>query len=87
MRRFARVTARDDEARFAANLIATVASGLEIPWGMVFLDRDRILLTEKPGRMRIVEKGALLPGQLIAFSSRATSPATLTLRCSASRAT
>jgi len=44
--------------------VTTVASGLEIPWGMVFLDRDRILVTEKPGRMRIVEKGALLPGKV-----------------------
>ncbi len=40
--------------------VTTVASGLEIPWGMTFLDRDRILLTEKTGRMRIVEKGTLL---------------------------
>ena len=41
--------------------IVTVASGLDTPWGMTFLDRDRILLTEKPGRMRIVEGGKLLP--------------------------
>jgi glucose/arabinose dehydrogenase len=41
--------------------VTTVASGLEIPWGMTWLDADRILLTEKPGRMRIVEKGSLLP--------------------------
>src|SRR4051794_36937502 len=41
--------------------VVTVASGLDIPWGMAFLDRDRILLTEKPGRMRIIEGGKLLP--------------------------
>ena len=44
--------------------VTTVASGLETPWGMIFLDKDRILLTEKPGRMRIVEHGALLPGKV-----------------------
>lgn len=41
--------------------IVSIATGLEIPWGMTFLDRNRILLTEKPGRMRIVESGRLLP--------------------------
>jgi glucose/arabinose dehydrogenase len=40
--------------------VTAVATGLDVPWGMMFLDRDRILLTEKAGRMRIVEKGALL---------------------------
>ena len=41
--------------------VTTVASGLEIPWGMTWLDRDRILVTEKPGRIRVIEKGKLLP--------------------------
>ena len=41
--------------------VTTVANGLEIPWGMTFLDRDRILVTEKAGRLRVVEKGKLLP--------------------------
>jgi glucose/arabinose dehydrogenase len=40
--------------------MTVVAGGLDTPWGMTFLDRDRILLTEKAGRMRIVEKGTLL---------------------------
>ena len=41
--------------------IVPVASGLDTPWGMTFLDRDRILVTEKPGRLRVVEGGKLLP--------------------------
>ena len=41
--------------------VSTVANGLQTPWGMTFLDRDRILVTEKPGRIRVVEKGKLLP--------------------------
>lgn len=47
----------------AASLrVVTVASGLENPWGMVFLPDGRILVTERPGRMRVVARdGALSP--------------------------
>lgn len=42
--------------------VVEVARGLEHPWGMAFLPDDRILVTERPGRLRIVEKdGALSP--------------------------
>ena len=33
----------------------TVASGLEHPWAVAFLPEGRFLVTERPGRMRIVE--------------------------------
>ena len=33
----------------------TIASGLENPWGLAFLPDGRYLVTERPGRMRIVE--------------------------------
>jgi glucose/arabinose dehydrogenase len=47
----------------AGNLSAqTVASGLVHPWGLVFLPDGRMLVTERPGRMRIVTKeGQLSP--------------------------
>src|SRR5688572_23990214 len=34
---------------------------LELPWGMAFLPDGRLLITEKPGRLRIFDKGALSP--------------------------
>ncbi len=39
----------------------TVVEGLANPWGAAFLPDGRILLTEREGRLRIVEKGQLLP--------------------------
>ncbi len=41
--------------------IEIIASGLEHPWGMAFLPDGRILVTERPGRLRIIEGGKLLP--------------------------
>jgi glucose/arabinose dehydrogenase len=32
-----------------------VAGKLESPWGLAFVDKGRMLVTEKPGRMRLVE--------------------------------
>jgi aldose sugar dehydrogenase len=36
-----------------------LATGLEIPWGVAFLPDGRILVTERPGRVRLVEDGEL----------------------------
>ncbi|SFU27660.1 Glucose/arabinose dehydrogenase, beta-propeller fold [Polaromonas sp. YR568] len=36
----------------------TVAAGLENPWGVAFLPEGRFLVTERPGRMRVIAPGA-----------------------------
>ncbi len=38
----------------------TVVSGLEHPWGLAFLPDGRILVTERPGRLRIVDTSGRL---------------------------
>ncbi len=39
--------------------IETVAAGLEVPWGFAWLPNKDLLVTERPGRVRIVESGKL----------------------------
>ncbi len=41
-----------------------VASGLRNPWSMAFLPDGRVLVTERPGTVRIIEKGKLLEAPL-----------------------
>lgn len=41
--------------------VVTVVDGLEVPWSIAFLPGGDMLVTERPGRLRIVRDGALLP--------------------------
>lgn len=40
--------------------VVTVVEGLNTPWGMAFLPNGDILVTERPGNLRLVRKGELL---------------------------
>src|SRR5512142_2709059 len=40
--------------------VETVAGGLMHPWSLAFLPDGRMLVTERPGRMRIVTRGGEL---------------------------
>jgi glucose/arabinose dehydrogenase len=52
-----------------------VASGLEAPWALAFAPDGRIFVTERPGRIRVIEKGALrsAPWATVNVTSRAES--------------
>lgn len=53
-------------------LVETVVEGVETPWSIAFLPDGRMLVTEKVGRLRVVENGRLLPpiGDLPAVSAQ-----------------
>jgi aldose sugar dehydrogenase len=50
--------AGDQTAKFR---VETVATGLEVPWGFAWLENGDMLVTERPGRVRIIEGGKLRP--------------------------
>lgn len=43
------------DSRWATVQVETIAEGLAHPWGLAFLGSGRLLITERPGHMRIVE--------------------------------
>lgn len=47
---------QSDKARFR---LETVASGLEHPWSIAFLPDGRQLVTERAGRLRVIQNGSL----------------------------
>ncbi len=50
-------------------VVETVASGLEHPWGLAFLPDGRMLVTERPGRLRIVSSDGALSRPLTGLPS------------------
>lgn len=44
--------------------VEAVAENLEVPWSIVFAPDDRIFVTERPGRVRVIENGRLKPEPL-----------------------
>jgi glucose/arabinose dehydrogenase len=50
-----------DSGSLSSYRVVTVAEGLVNPWAVAFLPGGDMLVTERPGRLRIVRDGALLP--------------------------
>jgi glucose/arabinose dehydrogenase len=59
--------------------IEKVVGGLEVPWSIVWAPDGRMIFTERPGRVRVFEKGALNPKPLfvVAGSSKSRARAAL----------
>src|SRR3989344_4936720 len=55
-----------------AYTVEEVAHGLEVPWGILFTSPTRMLVTERPGRIRIIENGTLLEKPLHTFPEVST---------------
>jgi aldose sugar dehydrogenase len=48
--------------------IEKVAGGLEVPWSIVWAPDGRMIFTERPGRVRVIENGTLRPKPLFVVS-------------------
>ncbi|HTO04719.1 MAG TPA: PQQ-dependent sugar dehydrogenase, partial [Opitutus sp.] len=44
--------------------IEVVAEGFDVPWSIAFLPDGRLLVTERVGRLRVIENGALQPAPI-----------------------
>ncbi len=57
--------------------VETVVSGLEAPWEVAFAPDGRVFLTERPGRVRVLVDGQLVPDPLLTLPVAATGEAGL----------
>jgi glucose/arabinose dehydrogenase len=48
--------------------VETFVDGLEVPWSMAFTSPTRLLVTERPGRVRVVDRGRLVSRPLAVLS-------------------
>ena len=47
--------------------VVTVAEGLDHPWSLAWLPSGEMLVTERPGRLRLVRNGTLVPDPIEGF--------------------
>ena len=47
--------------------VEVLAEGLEIPWGLSILPNGDLLVTERPGRVRLVQDGEVVPEPVLEF--------------------
>lgn len=52
--------------------VSIVATGLEVPWSIAFAPDGRILITERPGRLRVIAGGKLQAEPLFTFPNVST---------------
>ncbi len=45
--------------------VDVVAEGLDVPWAIDFIGHNKALITERSGRLRIMENGVLLPDSVV----------------------
>ena len=53
--------------------VETVVGGLEIPWSIVFPDPESLIISERPGRVRLIKSGKLIKKPLLTLASVETS--------------
>ncbi len=66
----AEVLTASDGTRFS---LETVVTGLEVPWSLAFAPDGRLLVSERPGRVRIVQNGTLLADPALTLDDVAAS--------------
>ena len=47
--------------------VEVIADGLEIPWGLAILPAGDLLVTERPGRVRLIQAGEIVPEPVLEF--------------------
>jgi glucose/arabinose dehydrogenase len=52
----------------AAPRVDVVAAGLEVPWALAFAPDGRLFFTERPGRIRVVQDGQLVPSPVASLN-------------------
>lgn len=59
--------ASDTQQAIPPYSVETIASGLNVPWELAFVPDGRILFTERPGNLRVIEDGKLRDKPLLEF--------------------